>query len=40
MGIWEALMYMGLGGIIVEMFEYRAWRMYMAGKREGRNERH
>lgn len=37
--IWEALMFMFLGGAIVEVFNWKAWRMYHAGKREGRAER-
>lgn len=37
--IWEALMFMSLGGVIVEVFNWRSWRMYHAGKREGRAER-
>ena len=37
--IWEALMFMALGGVIVEVFNWREWRMYHAGKKEGRAER-
>ena len=32
-------MFMSLGGVIVEMFNWRMWRMYHIGKREGRGER-
>ena len=37
--IWEARMFMSLGGVIVEIFNWRSWRMYHVGKREGRAER-
>lgn len=39
MSIWAALGFMSLGGFIVEIYNWRAWRMYREGKREARAER-
>lgn len=39
MSIWAALGFMSLGAIIVEIYNYRAWRMYREGKSEGKAER-
>lgn len=36
MSILQALGFMVLGGVIVEIFEIHAWRRYQMGKREGR----
>lgn len=36
MSILQALGFMVLGGVIVEIFEVHAWRRYQLGKREGR----
>lgn len=35
MTIVQALLFMALGGAIVEAFEIHAWRRYQQGKREG-----
>lgn len=35
MSILQAIGFMTLGGIIVEVFEIHAWRRYQQGKREG-----
>lgn len=35
MTIGQALLFMALGGAIVEAFEIHAWRRYHLGKREG-----
>ena len=35
MSIIQALLFMALGGAIVEVFEIHAWRRYNQGKREG-----
>lgn len=35
MSIWQAIGFMALGGIVVEVFEIHAWRRYQQGKREG-----
>ncbi len=35
MSIIQALLFMALGGVIVEVFEIHAWRRYNQGKREG-----
>lgn len=35
MSIIQALLFMVLGGAIVEVFEIHAWRRYNQGKREG-----
>lgn len=35
MTVLQALLFMGLGGLIVEIFEIHAWRRYQQGKREG-----
>lgn len=37
MFILQALGFMALGGLIVEIFEIHAWRRYQQGKTEGRN---
>lgn len=34
MSIFQAIGFMALGGIIVEVFEVHAWRRYQQGKRE------
>lgn len=34
--IFQALLFLALGGAIVEVFEIHAWRRYQQGKREGR----
>ncbi len=34
MSIVQAIGFMALGGIIVELFEIRAWRRYQQGRRE------
>lgn len=36
MSIWWALIFMALGGAIVELAEIKAWNRYKQGKREGR----
>lgn len=36
MSILQALLFMVLGGTIVEVFEIHAWRRYQQGKQEGR----
>lgn len=36
MTIGQALLFMALGGAIVEAFEIHAWRRYQQGKREGK----
>jgi hypothetical protein len=36
MTILQALAFMALGGVIVEVFEVHAWRRYQQGKNEGR----
>lgn len=33
--VLQALGFMLLGGVIVEVFEIHAWRRYQQGKREG-----
>ena len=35
MTVFQALGFMFLGGMIVELFEIRAWSRYHQGKREG-----
>ena len=35
MNIWYALLFMAIGGAIVEAFEIHAWRRYLQGKKEG-----
>lgn len=35
MTVFQALLFMALGGAIVEIFEIHAWRRYQQGKREG-----
>lgn len=35
MNIFQALGFMFLGGLIVEVFEVHAWMRYQQGKREG-----
>ena len=35
MSILQAIGFMVLGGAIVEIFEFHAWRRYQQGKREG-----
>ena len=35
MSIIQALLFMLLGGTIVEVFEIHAWQRYQQGKREG-----
>lgn len=35
MTILQALLFMALGGALVEGFEIHAWRRYQQGKREG-----
>ncbi len=35
MSIIQALLFMALGGAIVEIFEIHAWRRYNQGKQEG-----
>lgn len=37
MSVWAALGFMLMGGAIVELFDLRAFQMYMRGRRE--NER-
>jgi len=37
MTILQALLFMVLGGAIVEFFEIHAWRRYQQGKQEGKN---
>lgn len=37
MSILQALGFMVLGGVIVEVFEIHAWRRYQMGKNEGRS---
>ncbi len=32
--VWEALGYIFLGGAIVGFFDYRAWRMYLQGRKD------
>lgn len=39
MSIWEALGFMALGATIVELYNWRAWRMYREGKSEAKAER-
>lgn len=39
MSIWAALGFMCLGGFIVELYNWRAWRMYREGKSEAKAER-
>lgn len=34
MDVLQALGFMALGALIVEIFEYKAWRRYKDGKRE------
>lgn len=38
MSIIQALVFMLLGGLIVEAFEIHAWRRYQQGKREGQSQ--
>lgn len=35
MGVWSALGFMALGGIVVMGFDWYAWFKYREGKREG-----
>ena len=35
MSIWQALGFIAMGGLIVEIFELHAWVRYQQGKREG-----
>ena len=35
MSIWWALLFMALGGLIVELAEIKAWQRYKAWKMEG-----
>lgn len=35
MSVWEALLFMVIGGAIAEVFEIHAWRRYRQGKDEG-----
>ena len=37
--IWWALFFMFLGGAIVDMYNWRAWKLYQRGKNE-RYEQH
>lgn len=37
MSILQALLFMALGGTIVEVFEIHAWRRYQQGKQEGKS---
>lgn len=39
MTILQALLFMALGAVVTEVFEYHAWRRYQQGKAEGRAER-
>lgn len=39
MSIWAALGFMSLGAVIVEIYNWRAWRMYREGKSEAKAER-
>lgn len=34
MTVWGALGFMALGGVIVGLFDYRAWRMYLQGRKD------
>lgn len=34
MTVWGALGFMTLGGVIVAVFDYRAWRMYLQGRKD------
>lgn len=36
MSILQAMGFMAIGGLIVEIFEMHAWRRYQQGKAEGR----
>lgn len=35
MSVWAALGFMFLGGLLVGLFDLRAWKMYRDGKNEG-----
>lgn len=37
MSILQAMGFMIIGGVIVEVFEIHAWRRYQQGKTEGRS---
>lgn len=37
MTVIQALLFMALGGALVEVFELHAWRRYQQGKREGQS---
>lgn len=32
--VWSFLGFMALGGLIVALFDYRAWKMYLQGRND------